>query len=87
MIRTAEKAVLITACVVGIVLALMFWKPYQHVTTLTLEYVRDRAVKWARAIELKEPFTPDTPLKVEQKAIMITITLPNEEPLTVNASL
>ena len=26
-----------------------------------MEYVRDKAVKWARAIELKEPFTPHSP--------------------------
>jgi len=39
-----------------------------------------QVVKWTRTVELGEPFTLDVPLKVEQRTITITITLPMKNP-------
>jgi len=64
MLRTTEKAVLITARVAGIALAFLLWNPYAQVTTLSLEYVRGQAVKWARYIEERTSFTLDVPALV-----------------------
>jgi hypothetical protein len=86
MLRTAEKAALITACVAGVALAFLLWNPYAQVSTLSLEYVRGQAVKWARCIEERTPFTPDVPALVAQETVIIRVELPNEQPLIVTAT-
>jgi hypothetical protein len=86
MLRTTEKAVLITACVAGIALAFLLWNPYAQVSTLSLEYVRGQAVKWARCIEERTPFTLDVPALVSQETVTIRVDLPNEQPLVVTAT-
>jgi hypothetical protein len=86
MLRTAEKAVLITVCVAGIALAFLLWNPYARVSTLSLEYVRGQAVKWARCIEERTPFTLDVPALVGQEAVTIRVELPNEQPLVVTTT-
>jgi hypothetical protein len=86
MLRTTEKAALITACVAGAALALLLWNPYAQVSTLSLEYVRGQAVKWARCIEERTPFTLNVPALVAQEAVTIRVELPNEQPLIVTAT-
>jgi hypothetical protein len=48
MLRTTEKAILITAYVTEIALAFLLWNPYAQVSTLSLEYVRGQTVKRTR---------------------------------------
>jgi hypothetical protein len=86
MLRTAEKAILITCCVAGIVLAFLLWNPYAKISSLNLEYVKGQAIKWARCIEERTSFAPDVPALVSQDLVNITVVLPNEQlPLTVLA--
>jgi hypothetical protein len=77
---------LITACVAGVALAFLLWNPYAQVTTLSLEYVRGQAVKWARCIEERTPFTLDVPALVSQETVTIRVDLPNEQPLVVTCN-
>lgn len=85
MLRTTEKAVLIACCVAGIAIALPLWNPYAKVSTLSLEYVRGQAVKWARCLEEGTPFAFDVPVLVESESVAIRVDLPNEQPLVVRA--
>ena len=85
MLRTTEKAVLMACCVAGIIVALLLWSPYAKVSTLSLEYVRGQAVKWARCLEQGLPFSPEVPALVEREDVTIKVELPNESPLVVSA--
>ena len=85
MLRTTEKAVLIACCVAGIVVALLLWSPHAKVSTLSLEYVRGRAVKWARCLEQGLPFSLDVSVLTEQEDVAIRVELPNESSLIVTA--
>lgn len=83
MLRTTEKAVLIACCVAGIAIVLPLWNPYAKVSTLSLEYAKGQAVRWARCLEEGVPFAPDVPVLVDGEAVAIRVDLPNEQPLVV----
>jgi len=85
VLRTTEKAVLMVCCVAGIIVTLLLWSPYVKVSTLSLEYVRGQAVKWARCLEQGLPLSLDVPAFTEQESVTIKVELPNESPLVVTA--
>ncbi|MDI9619237.1 MAG: hypothetical protein QFX33_00225 [Candidatus Nezhaarchaeota archaeon] len=82
MIGTVEKAVLAACCAAGIALLLALWQPTGQ---LTLEYYRGEALKYARMIERGEEFKVSLPVAVERGSAVVSISLPNEEPLIIEA--
>jgi len=82
-LRTTEKAVLILSCIVGVAIALSLWNPHAKVSTLSQEYVKEKATRWARCLEGGVPLFLDVPVLVDQETVTIKIELPNEQPLVV----
>ncbi|RLF08200.1 MAG: hypothetical protein DRJ60_00885, partial [Thermoprotei archaeon] len=82
--RTIEKVVLLASAMAVIALTLILTKPWTYSSRYTFEYLRDRAIEIAEAIEQRYSVGLIESWAIEHVDLTLATTKPKEEPLILS---
>jgi len=86
LMKTIEKILLFATTLALICLVIILFKPWSHNVYYTFQYIRGRALELAEIIERKQSARLVESWSLEDVNLMLVVSKPNEEPLTINLS-
>ena len=84
--KTIEKVLLFATTLALICLAIIIFKPWSRNAYYTFQYIRGRALELAKVIEGKHSARLVKSWSLEDVNLVLVVSKPNEEPLTIDLS-